>query len=100
MPGRVAKADKPEKQSEESRMKLPLDWTKSAIKTLCYRKGVFTSDDLRKMAEKKGLTGIHKNAWGCVLARLSREKFIQALTMQRSEIETNHGRMVRVWRLK
>ena len=81
-------------------MKLPLDWTKSAIKTLSYQKGAFTSDDLRKMAEKKGLTDIHKNAWGCVLGRLSREKFIQQLTMQRSEIESNHGRRVVVWRLK
>jgi hypothetical protein len=100
MPGRVAKADKPEKQSEEIRMKLPLDWIKSAIKTLCYRNKTFTSDDLRKMAEKKGLTDIHKNAWGGMMSVLYRDGFIKPVKLSRSEIESNHGRRVVVWRLR
>lgn len=81
-------------------MKLPLDWTKTAIKCICNRKQTFTSDDLRKRAEKQGLDDIHPNAWGGMMSMLYRDGFIKPVNMSRSRIESNHGRRVVVWRLR
>lgn len=62
----------------------------------CLTHGTCTSDDVRKFADRAGLTVTHPNSFGAIF----RTGEFEAIGWQESEIESNHARPIRVWRLK
>jgi hypothetical protein len=75
-------------------MKLTTDFIVTAVK----RKPVFTVDDVRKVAEKRGMD-IKPQSWGMAFMRAYTQGRIKPVKMSRSSRESNHGRRVNVWRL-
>ena len=81
-------------------MKLSTDVIISAAKV--YTKGdkrkPFTIDNIRLIAEKKGMD-VKPGAWGRAMGRLQSERKIKPMKMTQSWRQSNHGRRVNVWRL-
>jgi hypothetical protein len=75
-------------------MKLTTDFIVTAVK----RKPVFTVDDVRKVAEKRGMD-IKPQSWGMAFMRAYTQGRIKPVKMSRSSRESNHGRKVNCWRL-
>lgn len=69
---------------------------KGIARLLARRRGVVSSDDLRKMATEYGVRPNHENAWGAIF----RGKEWQAVGFIKSKLPSNHARMIRTWRLK
>ena len=57
-------------------------------------RGSVTSDDLRKIAEERGLRPCHRNAWGAIF----RGKGWRVVGRRKSELASNHAREIRVWK--
>lgn len=63
---------------------------------IARRRGIVSSDDLRKVATDYGITPNHENAWGAIFRG---NEWVAAGSIQ-SQIPSNHGRLIRTWRLK
>jgi hypothetical protein len=81
-------------------MKLTTDFILSAAKvaTKCGKRKTFTVDDIRAIADRKKMD-VHPNAWGMAMQRCGAQKRIKPVKMSRSARASNHGRLVREWRI-
>lgn len=81
-------------------MKLQTAFVISAAKvvTRCRRDKTFTSDDVRKIAEQRGMD-VKPQSWGMAFMRCQQLKQIKAVKLSRSQRVANHGRRVIQWRL-
>ena len=81
-------------------MKLSTDFIISAAKVVTGRRKdkTFTVDDIRAIADKKGMD-VKPASWGMGMQRAYSRKQIKPVKMSRSCRESNHGRRVNVWRL-
>ena len=73
-----------------------LDAVRTEAHRLALERGQVTIDDLRAWANDNGLLPHHPNAWGAVF----REPGWQCVGHAQSHLVTNHGREVKVWRLR
>jgi hypothetical protein len=67
-------------------------------KEISRRVGEVCSDDLRAYADAEGLTVTTPEAWGAMVNGIFREKGWQLIGRKQSEIVSNHGREIKVWR--
>lgn len=81
-------------------MKLPTAFVISAAKvaTKCRKDKTFTSDDVRKIADSRGMD-VKPNSWGMAFMRAYTMGQIKPVNMSRSHRPGNHGRRVIQWRL-
>ena len=62
-------------------------------RSICLQKGWVTMDDLRLMADRIGLEPHHPNAWGAIF----KGSEWRSTEMIKSQLPSNHGRMIRKW---
>ncbi len=76
------------------------DFIVSAAKvaTKCRKEKTFCADDVRKIAEQKGMD-VKPNSWGMAFLSAYKQGRIKPVKMLRSARATNHGRRVMGWRL-
>lgn len=67
---------------------------RGTARLICEAKGTVTADDVRRGCP---ITPRHPNAWGAVFKS---KEFEFTGAMRQSEVETRHGGMQRVWRLR
>jgi hypothetical protein len=81
-------------------MKLSTDFIVSAAKvaTKCRRDKTFCIDDIRKIAERKGMD-VKPQSWGMSVMRAYTQGRIKPVRMLKSARASNHGRQVMSWRL-
>ena len=60
--------------------------------------GSVSSDDLRKFADSEGLTVTTPEAWGAMVNGIFRERGWQLIGRKQSEIVSNHGREIKIWK--
>ena len=81
-------------------MKLSTAFILSAgkVATRCRKNKTFSADDVRAIAEKRGMD-VNPNSWGMAFLRAEQLGLIKPVKMLRSGRPSNHGRRVNSWRL-
>ena len=90
----VAAADAGIERVEEANPNFVAIMRVEAIRLATLR-GSVTADDLRLYAADHGIAPVHPNAWGAVF----RDRRFEAIDWAPSQLESNHGRAIRVWKL-
>lgn len=72
--------------------------TAGKVATRCRKDKTFSADDVRAIAEKKGMD-VNPNSWGMAFLRAQQQGRIKPVKMLRSGRPSNHGRRVNSWRL-
>ena len=80
----------------ESKAGLTLKWLREAARRLARYNGLVTIDDVRNVADTCQISPHHQNLFGVVF----RGSEWLADGFKASTRPSNHGRLIRVWRLK
>ncbi len=75
---------------------LMLEWLRHAARAFARMEGSVTIDDVRGMADTRGIIPHHQNLFGAVF----RGHEWVCGGFKPSTRPSNHGRLIRVWRLK
>jgi len=68
------------------------------IRDVANRHSLFSSDDVRIIAEREGIVPAHPNSWGAAFTSAVKAKLIVQVGTDRSVIKSRKGGLVRTWR--